>query len=137
MQAATGSDRMRLLAEFNYCKASLDALKVFIAILSHRDRSRAGITRLSYDALSRITGVPRYRVADAITKLYDMDTISFRQGDFRNLEPMDRTNRYLVRGLGSYWPEADAEQDTLAVGTPKKPSKKELSADFEFLKTDG
>jgi predicted transcriptional regulator len=135
-----GSGRMLLLAEFNYCKASLDALKVFIAILSHRDKSRAGIARLSYDALSKITGVPRYRVADAITKLYDMNIISFRQGDFRDLNPMDRTNRYLVRGLGSYWPQEDAEQAAFAAdvsAAPKKPSKKELSADIDFVKAGG
>lgn len=130
-----GKDRMLLLAEFNYCKASLDALKVFIAILSYRDRSRAGIARLSYDALSNITGVPRYRVADAITKLYDMNLISFRQGDFRDLHPMDRTNRYLVRGLGSYWPEEDAEQADL-VGAPAVPGtlkKVELKAAVDFI----
>ena len=134
------SGRMNLLAEFNYCKASLDALKVFIAILSHRDKSRAGITRLSYDALSNITGVPRHRVADAITKLYDMDIVSFRQGDFRDLNSMDRTNRYLVRGLGSYWPQEDAEQAAFAAdvsAAPKKPSKKELSADIDFVKAGG
>ncbi|WP_236233368.1 MarR family transcriptional regulator [Pseudomonas tohonis] len=134
-----GSDRMRLLADFNYCKASLDALKVFIAILSFRDRARAGIARVSYTTLSEITGVPRYRVADAITKLYGMNLISFRQGDYRDLDPMDRTNRYLVRGLGSYWPDEEAAADALALTTPTapgRPSKAALNAAVGFLKAD-
>lgn len=133
-------DRLLLLAEFNYCKASLDALKVFIAILSYRSKNRAGIAQLSYDKLSEITGVPRYRVADAITKLYAMDLISFRQGDFRDLDPMDRTNRYLVRGLGSYWPEEDAEQADLAAdapAAPSKPSKAAVKAAVDFVKAGG
>lgn len=128
------SDRLLLLAEFNYSKASLDALKVFIAILAHRDRSRAGIATLSYDKLSIITGVPRYRVADAITKLYGMELISFRQGDYRDLNPMDRTNRYLVRGLGGYWPVEDAAEamaNTLTL--PSKPSKTALDAANDFM----
>lgn len=134
-----GSERMLLLAEFNYCKASLDALKVFIAILSHRDRTRAGIATLSYDKLSIITGVPRYRVADAITKLYDMELVSFRQGDYRDLSPMDRTNRYLVRGLGSYWPVEDAAEEPLAASapaTPSKPPKTAVKTAIDFMDVD-
>ena len=128
------SERLLLLTEFNYCKASLDALKVFIAILAHRDRSRAGIATLSYDKLAFITGVPRYRVADAITKLYDMELISFRQGDYRDLNPMDRTNRYLVRGLGSYWSVEDAAEDMATTQLrPSKPPKDALEAAIDFM----
>lgn len=128
------SERLRLLAEFNYSKASFDALKVFIAILGHRDRYRGGIATLSYDKLSLITGVPRYRVADAITKLYDMDLISFRQGDFRDLHAMLRTNRYLVRGLGSYWPAEDtAEHKATTQLRPSKPTKNALKATRDFM----
>lgn len=128
------SERLRLLAEFNYSKASFDALKVFIAILGHRDRYRGGIATLSYDKLSLITGVPRYRVADAITKLYDMDLISFRQGDFRDLDAMLRTNRYLVRGLGSYWPAEDAAEHKASTQLrPSKPTKNALKASRSFM----
>ena len=102
----SNSERMLLLSDFNYSKASFYALKIFIGILAHRDNSRAGIATISYDTLSSITGVPRHHVAHAITQLYQMDLISFRQGDYKSLDAMNRTNRYLVRGLGSYWPES-------------------------------
>ena len=100
-------DRMLLLAEFNYSKASFYALKVYIGILAYRDKSQAGIATISYDAISSATSVPRHHIADSITQLYQMNLISFRQGDYKSLDAMNRTNRYLVKGLGSYWPEAD------------------------------
>jgi len=128
------SGRLRLLAEFNYSKSSFDALKIFISILAYGDRNRAGIASLSYDKLSSITGVPRHRVADAITKLYDMDLISFRQGDYQDLNAMLRTNRYLVRGLGSYWPAEGTAEDTATTQLrPSKSTKDALKAARDFM----
>ncbi len=127
-------ERLLLLAEFNYSKASFDALKVFIAILAHRDGGRGGIASLSYDKLSSITRVPRWRVADAITKLYGMELISFRQGDYRDLDATLRTNRYLVRGLGCHWPAADEAEDmTNTQPRHSKPTKDALDAALEFV----
>lgn len=115
-------DRMLLLAEFNYSKASFYALKIFIGILAHRDKTPSGIATVSYDTLSSTTGVPRHHVADAITKLYQMDLISFRQGDYTNLDATDRTNRYLVRGLGSYWHTASIAADVVSEEAPSAPA---------------
>lgn len=127
-------ERLLLLAEFNYSKASFDALKVFIAILAHRDRHRSGIASLSYDKLSSITGVPRWSIADAITKLYGMELISFRQGDYRDLDAMLRTNRYLVRGLGGYWPADDVvEEMATTQPRPRKPTKDALALAMDFV----
>lgn len=128
--------RMLLLAEFNYSKASFYALKIFIAILAYRDNTRAGIATISYDKISSMTGVPRHHVADAITQLYQMDLISFRQGDYASFDAMNRTNRYLVRGLGSYWPDNTIPDSDVTTIAPLKPSKRNLQATLSFLNKD-
>lgn len=63
-----------------------------------------------------------------------MELISFRQGDYRDLNPLDRTNRYLVRGLGSYWPSEDAAEDMAStLPPPSKPLKDALEAAIDFM----
>lgn len=63
-----------------------------------------------------------------------MELISFRQGDYRDLNPLDRTNRYLVRGLGSYWPSEDAAEDMAStLPPPSKPPKDALEAAIDFM----
>jgi len=121
------------LFEFNYSTASLHALKVYLAIIGFRDSRRDGLAVISYDAISRYTNVPRYRVAEAITKLYDMNLISYRQADFTDsYDDIDRTNRYLVKGLNLTW---SARNLPIASGkvVAKKPSQKEVSTSISFV----
>lgn len=131
------TEHMLLLSSFNYSKASFNALKIYIALLAYRGRSALGIAILSYDKLSTVTGVPRYQVADAVTKLYDMDLISFRPGDFDDEKAGDRTNRYLVKGLGGRWPStspgASAADKADMDGSPSRPTKAELKAAEDFF----
>ncbi|VXC38488.1 conserved hypothetical protein [Pseudomonas sp. 8BK] len=124
--------KMLRLTEFVFSKASLSSLKVYMTLLAYRDGNRGGLAILSYDRLSQLTGVGRHQIADAITMLYHMDLISFRQADYS--ETKDRTNRYLVRGIGSYW---DALSDATVAGKIEKkvaarPSKAAVAAANQF-----
>lgn len=42
--------------------------------------------------------------AEAINRLYAMDLISYRPGNFNSGSTDDRTNHYLVKGLSARWP---------------------------------
>lgn len=97
----TGMTIVRL-TYFNFSRGSLHALKVYLALLAFRDRNRNGLTILSYTKLAMITGVGRHLIGDAITHIYQMELISFRQADFSGNDP-DRTNRYLIKGLNIAW----------------------------------
>lgn len=124
------------LFEFNYSTVSLHALKVYLAILGFRDRHRNGLAVISYDAINRHTGVPRHRVGEAITKLYDMRLISYRQADFTDSdENMDRTNRYLVKGLHITW--SGINIPITPAKSAKKPSEKAIKATNSFVMGSG
>lgn len=127
--------KILMLTEFNFSRASLSALKIYIALLAYRDSNRGGIAMLSYDRLALVTGVKRHHIADAITRLYDLRMISFRQGDFSEESDFSRTNRYLVRGLGIHWPKADEVE--MPQGSPHKsrPSAAGIAAANSFVST--
>jgi len=125
--------KILMLTEFNFSRASLSALKVYIALLAYRDSNRGGIAMLSYDRLALVTGVKRHHIADAITRLYDLRMISFRQGDFSEASDFSRTNRYLVRGLGIRWAKAD-EFDMPQISLHKdRPTAADIAAANRFV----
>lgn len=123
-----------MLTEFNFSRASLSALKVYIALLAYRDSNRGGIAMLSYDRLALITGVKRHHIADAITRLYDLRMISFIQGDFSEASDFSRTNRYLVRGLGVRWTKAD-EFEVPQSSAHSRPGAADIAAANRFVST--
>lgn len=127
--------KILMLAEFNFSRASLSALKVYIALLAYRDSNRGGIATLSYDRLSLITGVKRHHIADAITRLYDLRMISFRQGDFSEASDFSRTNRYLVRGLGIHWTSFDEGEMSLSTPHKKRLNEADVAAANSFIAT--
>jgi hypothetical protein len=124
------------LREFKFDWASFFALKVYLAILAFRDRHRFGLTIITYDKIDQATGIGRYRVADAITMLYQMGLISFRPGKFDESDDHARTNRYLVRGLDIPWTALNQDYPVLkGTGrkTSTKASKEQLAATNAFL----
>lgn len=127
--------RMLLLSEFNFTQLSFHAMKVYLAILAFRDRR--GITTISYDRLATCTGVPRHHIADSITRLYAMELISFRPGEFRSEHQFDRTNRYLVRGFGTRWPALDEEKPApQSAAGRQRPSLSGVASALAFVKPD-
>ncbi|MBR7200324.1 winged helix-turn-helix transcriptional regulator [Pseudomonas sp. 14A] len=127
--------KILMLTEFNFSRASLSALKIYIALLAYRDSKRGGIAVLSYDKLVLITGVKRHHIADAITRLYDLRMISFRQGNFSEESDFSRTNRYLVRGLGVHWPQADEFEIPQSSAHKSRPSAAGIAAANDFVST--
>ncbi|MOA52806.1 hypothetical protein D3C78_1761600 [compost metagenome] len=105
-----------------------------MTLLAYRDSKRGGLAILTYDRLSALTGVSRHRVADAITLLYQMNLISFRQAAFSETD--DRTNRYLIRGVGSYWDALDEEVIASKPRAPTAPnrSKQGIDAANKFVR---
>lgn len=125
--------RMLLLSEFNFTQLSFHAMKIYLAILAFRDRR--GIATISYDRLAAYTGVPRHHIADAVTRLYDMQLVSFRPGDFHNEHQFDRTNRYLVRGFGTRWPALDEEKpEARSVTVRQRPAPSDIASALAFVK---
>jgi len=121
------------LIEFNYSTTSLHALKVYLAIIAFRDSRRDGLAVISYNSIARYTDIPRYRVAEAITKLYDMNLISYRQADFTdNDDEVDRTNRYLVKGLNLTWSARNLPIESRKV-VSKKPSQNEIKTAISYV----
>jgi hypothetical protein len=127
--------KILMLTEFNFSRASLSALKVYVALLAYRDSNRGGIAMLSYDRLALITGVKRHHIADAITRLYDLRMISFRQGDFSEASDFSRTNRYLVRGLGVRWTKADEFEIPQSSTHKTRPGAADIAAANRFVST--
>lgn len=93
---------------------SLMALKIYILLLALRNKDRRtegdltgrdGLTIVSYDRIMDLTGVPRSAISPAITLLLEMNLVSFRSGSFTvsDDQDFDRTNRYLIKGLGLRW----------------------------------
>lgn len=128
--------RMLLLGEFNFTQLSFHAMKIYLAILSFRDRR--GIATISYDRLATCTGVSRHHIAHAITRLYDMELISFRPGEFHSEHQFDRTNRYLVRGFGTRWPAPDEEKPApRSAAVHQRPSQSGVATALAFVKPEG
>lgn len=127
--------KILMLTEFNFSRASLSALKVYVALLAYRDSNRGGIAMLSYDRLALITGVKRHHIADAITRLYDLRMISFRQGDFSEASDFSRTNRYLVRGLGVRWTKTDEFEIPQSSTHKNRPGAADIAAANRFVST--
>ncbi len=90
---------------------------------------------LSYDRLALITGVKRHHIADAITRLYDLRMISFRQGDFSEASDFSRTNRYLVRGLGVRLTKADEFEIPQSSIHKNRPGAADIAAANLFVST--
>lgn len=125
------------LREFKFDWASFYALKVYLAILAFRDRHRFGLTIITYDKIDQATGIGRYKVADAITMLYQMNLISFRPGTFDESDDHARTNRYLVRGLDIPWTALGQDYPSLKQAkksAPSRTSKEKVAASNEFRK---
>lgn len=85
-------------------RLSLQSLKIYILLLAlrHRDFPKDdGLTVISYDKISELTGVGRHAVSPAITLLFEMNLITFRSGEYSgyDAQDFDRTNRYLIKGL--------------------------------------
>ncbi len=128
--------RMLLLSEFNFTQLSFHAMKIYMAILAFRDRR--GIATISYDRLAACTGVPRHHIADAVTRLYDMQLISFRPGEFHSEHQFDRTNRYLVRGFGTRWPALEEEKPAArSAAVRQRPAPSDVATALAFVKPGG
>lgn len=118
------------LAELNFSRGTLNLLKVYLALIAFRDRNRNGLAILSYTKLALVTGIGRHLIGDAITLLYHFDLISFRQADFTGDDP-DRTNRYLIKGLGIAWTALGQEYPSLK--STSQPSKAAIQANIGFV----
>lgn len=130
--------RLLRLQDFRFAEGSLEALKVFLVILAFRDKHRWGLTIISYDRIALAAGIGRHLVHDAITALYQMDLVSFRQVSFDDGDDMkNRTNRYLVRGLGIPWTALDQAYPDFSTDQSKKRkgpvSKAQLEATKKFV----
>ncbi|MNJ78332.1 hypothetical protein D3C77_760610 [compost metagenome] len=66
-----------------------------------------------------------------MNRLYHLDLISYKQADYYDPgSQTDRTNRYLVRGLGDKWPAFNPDRSN---GKPGRPSKGQVAAANEFM----
>lgn len=122
------------LQEFRYSVVALNALRIYLLLIGFRDKDRHGLAVISYSTISRLTGVPRHRVAESITALYDMDLISYRQADFNTItgEEVDRTNHYLVRGLNTTWASIQKQPQEAKKKLFTKPSLQSIQAANAF-----
>ena len=122
------------LQEFRYSVVSLNALRIYLLLIGFRDKDRHGLAVISYNTIARLTGVPRHRVAESITALYDMNLISYRQADFNEStdENVDRTNHYLVRGLKTTWTSIQ-KQPQGAKKLFTKPSAQSINVANDFV----
>ncbi|MFQ6575292.1 hypothetical protein [Pseudomonas sp. UM16] len=124
--------QLLLLREFEFSALSLYALKVYLVICAFRNKDNFNIATINYKTISRYAGVPIHQIPSALNRLYHLELISYKQADY--YEPgnneQDRTNRYLVRGLGDKWPAFNPERGN---GKPTKPSKAKVAAAKEFL----
>ncbi|HBN9565033.1 hypothetical protein Q8W90_28400 [Pseudomonas aeruginosa] len=114
-------------------RLSLIALKVYLVLLAYRDSGRGpgdGLAIISYTRIAEVAGIGRHLVSDAVTKLLEMNLLTFRTGDYREGDNVDfdRTNRYLIRGLNVQWQGADEE----AEGAKRsKKSKRNIKGEIE------
>ncbi|WP_447649152.1 hypothetical protein [Pseudomonas abietaniphila] len=108
------------LQQFEFSALSLYSLKIYLVICAYRDRKNSNIATITYSTISRLSGVPLHQIPSSLNRLYHLELISYKQADYYDLliSMTDRTNRYLVRGLGDKWPAFD----------PKKTGGKQASA---------
>ncbi|MGA4449243.1 hypothetical protein ACPA0O_18485 [Ectopseudomonas chengduensis] len=120
-------------------RLSLRALKVYLVLLAYRDSGKGegdGLAIISYTRIAAVAGIGRHLVSDAITKLLEMNLITFRAGDHREGEEVDfdRTNRYLIRGLNVRWQSVDSEGRGAKGGKMSKNSVSAVQAALQFVK---
>ncbi|WAB99737.1 hypothetical protein OSW16_08885 [Pseudomonas putida] len=127
--------QLLVLHQFEYSALSLYALKVFLVICAFRSSKNYNIATINYSTISRLSGVPTHQIPGSLNRLYHLDLISYKQADYYDLgNEMDRTNRYLVRGLGDRWPAFNPVQ---ASGKGGRPSKAKIASANEFRSLDG
>jgi len=104
--------QLLVLKQFEFSALSLYALKIYLVICAYRDRKNSNIATISYDTISRLSGVPLHQIPSLLNRLYHLELISYKQADYYDLwvSMTDRTNRYLVRGLGDKWPAFNPEK---------------------------
>lgn len=121
--------------EFTFSRVSLLALKVYLTLLAVRDRNKNSLAVISYGQIALKAGIGRHLVADAITELYRLELISFRQGSFHADEESswDRTNRYLIKGLNISWTALSTELPPIQSAKKARPSKSEIGAAVNFV----
>ncbi|WP_369988848.1 hypothetical protein [Pseudomonas xanthosomatis] len=123
--------QLLVLHQFEYSALSLYALKVFLVICAFRSSKNSNIATINYSTISRLAGVPIHQIPSSLNRLYHLDLISYKQADYYDLgNQMDRTNRYLVRGLGDRWPAFNPDRSN---GKPSKPSKAKVAAANSFV----
>jgi len=124
--------QLLMLHQFEFSALSLYALKVFLVLCAFRNRNNFNIATINYSTISRLSGVPMYQIPSSLNRLYHLELISYKQADY--YEPgntdQDRTNRYLIRGLGDKWPAFNPEKST---GKSGKASKAKVAAANEFV----
>nr|WP_288466196.1 hypothetical protein [uncultured Pseudomonas sp.] len=124
--------QLLVLHQFEFSALSLYALKVFLVICGFRSKDNFNIATINYSTISRLAGVPMYQIPGSLNRLYHMELISYKQADY--YEPgnneLDRTNRYLVRGLGDKWPAFNPEK---ATRKGRKASKAKVYAANQFV----
>lgn len=125
-------DQLLVLQNFEFSALSLYALKVFLVICAFRDRRNYNIATINYKTIARLAGVPIHQIPASLNRLYHLELISYKQADY--YEPgnteQDRTNRYLVRGLGDRWPAFNPDRSS---GKSNKPSKAKIAAARNFV----
>ncbi|MBC3455903.1 MULTISPECIES: hypothetical protein [Pseudomonas] len=128
--------QLLVLHQFEFSALSLYALKVFLVICAFRSKDNFNIATINYSTISRLAGVPMHQIPGSLNRLYHLELISYKQADY--YEPgnteQDRTNRYLVRGLGDRWPAFNPER---LAGKPTKASKAKVAAANEFVAIRG
>ncbi|MEE1865382.1 hypothetical protein [Pseudomonas auratipiscis] len=124
--------QLLVLHQFEFSALSLYALKVFLVICAFRNKDNFNIATINYSTISRLAGVPMYQIPGSLNRLYHLELISYKQADYYELgnTEQDRTNRYLVRGLGDKWP---AFNPLNQAGKGGKASKAKVAAANEFV----
>lgn len=124
--------KLLVLHQFEFSALSLYSLKVFLVICAFRNKNNFNIATINYSTISRLAGVPTHQIPGSLNRLYHLELISYKQADY--YEPgnteQDRTNRYMVRGLGDKWPAFNPEKMVDKAG---KPSKAKVAAANEFV----
>ncbi|QOF85566.1 hypothetical protein [Pseudomonas sp. EGD-AKN5] len=110
-------DKLLKLREFEFSALSLHSLKVYLVIVAYRNRKNFNIATINYTTISLRSGVPKHLIPAVLNRLYANDLIAYKQADYYESAQAqaDRTNRYLVRGLGDRWPAFNPEKHAKTV----------------------
>lgn len=110
-------DKLLKLREFEFSALSLYSLKVYLVIVAYRNRKNFNIATINYTTISLRSGVPKHLIPAVLNRLYANDLIAYKQADYYESAQAqaDRTNRYLVRGLGDRWPAFNPEKNAKTV----------------------